>query len=215
MTDPKGLPPTAISQDSIQLSDGDGIKKITRVATFSEDTETASSSIIRRVVESAEDSDPIAESVRSVTEKSTWAMHQVHEVQKQVETYYQFLFLRADSQPVVGLQDWSTSQWAKQLNSHMDQANELVKHILGPEYKTGTHGSRSNALARAIKEKLHDPLPASVWKEVIEFQNVCLNVHHSEEQEALTYYMNDGVLAFSVFRRDFPLGVDERVMENK
>ena len=161
MTDPKGLPPSAVSQTAIELSngDGDGIKKIKRVATFAEDTEeTASSETLRR--EESAESDPIADSQRSISEKSTWAMHQVHEVQKQVETYYQFLFLRADSQPVVGLQDWSTSQWAKQLNSHMDQANELVKHMLGPEHTTGKHGSRSHGLARAIKERLHDPLPA-------------------------------------------------------
>ena len=220
----KGLPPVAASQmEDLKIEESLGTGN--RVVEASASNSSASGD---RASVGSPASCPPPRPAPLTEQHSTYFRHELHEIQRDLETHYQFLSLRPEAQPVFGLQDWSTEQWAENLRLHPDDASFLVTAMLGSDAwddSTGITGLRGNVLvpdasraatcARSIKDQLAKPLPQSVWRLVVVFQNICMNKHHQREEKGLFHYMDPSILSFTLFRREFPLGVDDRVDEMK
>ena len=63
-----------------------------------------------------------------------------------------------------------------------------------------------------MKAKTGQSLAMSEWHAVWEFQNAALNAGHAP---AATRYMRPELLSNMLFSRDFPLGVEEAMVEDK
>ena len=67
--------------------------------------------------------------------------------------------------------------------------------------------------ADGIKQKLSESLVMSQWHAVWNFQNEALNAHMNEK--AILHYMTPDILSNMVFDREFPLGVEERIIRER
>ena len=143
--------------------------------------------------------------------------HDLRKVGEAVEPLEQFYFLRADASEVHGLKDWSSAQWAEALASNLDQARDLVAELVPgrPQLEKPRSLSEWEEAASALRSQLSLPLTLAQWKLVLGFQNWVLNKGHHQEEEAQIYYMSSDLLSNCVFDREFPLGVEERVMRDK
>ena len=137
----------------------------------------------------------------------------VKQLGEAVKTMQEFFFLRRDSQPVYGLQDWTESQWAKSLREHPEEAKKIISLILKkPVMNISTEAEAHSA---AIKMKLSGALSSYDWEKVCEFQNKVLNSAFEEEESAVINYLSQPLLSHMMFNREFPLGVEDAIMRSK
>ena len=125
----------------------------------------------------------------------------------------QFYYLRSDAHQLYGLQDWTEAKWADSIAAHPVEAADLLKAVV-PQHQQPEAGNHKHA-AMLIKAKLGDPLSSAKWRAVCEFQNRALNVAHARDEEARVNYLSSTLLSNMLFDREFPLGVEERVMREK
>ena len=131
-----------------------------------------------------------------------------------LENHLEFPFLASDTHPVHGLQDWSTTQWATQIQQHPELSMLLAQMLLD----NGSTGEDPCELALQIKQALRQAQPLSRWRTVVAYQNSCLNDERwlddlEGEGCSSTFYMSSELLSNAVFRRDFPLGVDRAIAQ--
>jgi hypothetical protein len=157
--------------------------------------------------EVAEAFDNIGEKITSISADLRTDMAGVAEV---LENHLEFPFLAADTHPMHGLQDWSTAVWARQIEKNPELSRLLAKALCGIEEDCPTAPSQ---LAALVKSALHSGQPLSKWRTVIAFQNACLNSSHTLDTETEAFYISPDLLSTSIFRREFPLGVDQRVAQ--
>ena len=72
-----------------------------------------------------------------------------------------------------------------------------------------------SGLSDAIRAKLNEPMTLREWRAVCAFQNGVLNAVHEEDAPGALYYMDPAILSNHLFDREFPLGVEDRVMRDK
>ena len=136
------------------------------------------------------------------------------------ESRKQFFFLRSDSNAIHSLKDWSEKQWRDKLvaESLKKEAKVLLKALFGADegarLLSATSGDVDDA-AKLIKQRIGTDLPLSEWRAIITFQNHALNEHHLDEEEGLVGYMESDLLSNYVFNREFPLGVEERLVQDR
>ena len=136
------------------------------------------------------------------------------------ESRKQFFFLRSDSNAIHSLKDWSEKQWRDKLvaESLKKEARVLLKALFGADegarLLSATSGDVDDA-AKLIKQRIGTDLPLSEWRAIITFQNHALNEHHLDEEEGLVGYMESDLLSNYVFNREFPLGVEERLVQDR
>ena len=132
------------------------------------------------------------------------------ELPEALANQFEFLFLNSDSHPVHGMQDWSSAEWATQIARNPELAAELTRSVLGPDII-----GQPAELARLIKKRLSMPLPRAAWMAVIVFQNASMNAQHEADASAGSFYISSAVLSTAMYRRDFPLGIDDQVMASR
>lgn len=73
------------------------------------------------------------------------------DIQRALENHLEFSFLASDTHPMHGLQDWSTAEWAEQIEQHPELSALLAQTILGGELDGSTP---PHDLALEIKKAL-------------------------------------------------------------
>ena len=68
-------------------------------------------------------------------------------------------------------------------------------------------------LAKKVKAALRAGQPLSKWQSVIAYQNAVLNDGHRMDNKDEAFYISPDLLSNAIFRREFPLGVDNRVAQ--
>ena len=130
-----------------------------------------------------------------------------------VEARRQFYFLRKDAHRVYGLQDWTSTAWESALAKHPERAAELRQELSIADDVAATLSVRE--LSEAVRERLSDPMTIRQWRAVCIFQNAVLNAVHEEDASGALYYMEPSILSNHLFDREFPLGVEDRIMRDK
>ena len=138
----------------------------------------------------------------------------VHMPEK-LEPMGQFFFMRADAQPVRGLRDWTEAEWEAALEEYPVVGVRLVNDLRALGGSSFTPEPGPAAEARAIKERVSDALTMSEWAKIVEFQNSCLNQKFQSEQAVQIHYLDANLLSNYVFKRDFPLGVEDGVLRDR
>ena len=124
-----------------------------------------------------------------------------------VETLQQFFFMNKESHAVYGLQDWSEKMWSESIESFPTGAKILAEQLLLKG--DGADGD----MPQLLKQRLGEPLSAREWRFVVEFQNRVLN--QEQTHEAMIHYLSPPLLSNMLFNREFPLGIEGRVMRDK
>ena len=137
----------------------------------------------------------------------------VGKVKGAIKAKRQFYFLRTDAHRVYGLQDWPSSTWEKHVRNHQERGKQLARELSLP-YDAGG-GYTVSGLSDAIRAKLNEPMTLREWRAVCAFQNGVLNAVHEEDAPGALYYMDPAILSNHLFDREFPLGVEDRVMRDK
>ena len=117
--------------------------------------------------------------------------------------------MRADSEPLYGLQDWSHLRWEREL-----QRCPLATRLLLRQLAL-THGDvvDKRVAARDVKARLDGALTLREWEEVLLFQNQAMNCERREGVRPRSRYPHASLLAYTVFHREFPRGIDARYTE--
>ena len=118
------------------------------------------------------------------------------------------LFMRNDVQPLHGLQDWSIEEWTRRLQQNEWNTRALCRHLL----PHATASMESHQIAAALKQRFDDPMTLHDLEEILLFQNQCINDDHLRASPARTRYPHPSLLSYSVFNREWPLGIHERYM---
>ena len=135
----------------------------------------------------------------------------VKHLREAVERMQHFYFMRSDAHAVHGLQDWTVKVWAEALAAFPEEAATLAAG-LGMD---GRGDGEVQDMAEALKQRLGGAMSAKQWRLIVEFQNRSLNHEHSQEGEALVHYLSPNLLANHIFNREFPLGIEGRVLRDK
>jgi len=150
--------------------------------------------------------------IRSMTRR---VGNEIVHIPEKLEPMGQFFFLRADAQPVYGLRDWTEAEWEVAIEEYPEKAHRLVNDLRSTGRNSFVPDAGAAGEARAIKERLGDALTMTEWKLIVEFQNWCTNHKHHQEQEAEIHYLDQDLLANYLFRREFPLGVEDGVLRER
>ena len=123
----------------------------------------------------------------------------------------QFYFLRSDAQEIHGLQDWPAAEWQQHMEAHAPSARRVIETLFGG----GLNCDDFEAASHAIRRQLGEPMRHAQWEAVIAFQNEVLNYEHRQEKEAMLHYMSPQLLSRYLFDLHFPLGVEQRIIEER
>lgn len=131
-----------------------------------------------------------------------------------------FDFMRNDTHPLIGLEDWSSVQWCQQflkdthetdkfLCSFFPTGAQITKEV--EDILNGPHSreEKYEKLADMVTERLNLPLPSFAWKAVTMYQNQCVN---SGREDVARVYIDPRLRANLIFDRDFPLGVEHHLI---
>lgn len=169
----------------------------------SEGPRVANTAAVAVAVEQA--ADKLKNNVQAVTDD-------VKHLREAVERMQQFYFMRSNAHAVHGLQDWTLKVWIESLTAFPEETSNLARGL-------GMAGLIDNgevqALAEALKQRLGGPMTAKDWRLVVEFQNKTLNHEHSQDEAAIVHYLSPALLSNHLFDREFPLGIEGRVLRNK
>ena len=122
---------------------------------------------------------------------------------------FSWRFLRSDSQPMYGLQDWSTTDWQDALMMDDESAR-----IFCADFVPEKDWSDKSSLAMAIREKIDKPLEGFHTLSIAEFQNKHMNRMRNMDKGAKTRYPHPSLLSNAIFNREFPLGMEEKCMQD-
>ena len=101
-----------------------------------------------------------------------------------VQLTEQFYFLCANARETHGLQNWSVAQWHTSMQEHSASARVLICGLFGREPIDTAFDNDDEA--RAVRNKLGEPLKLSQWQSVITFQNEVLNDEQPRESDAVS-----------------------------
>ena len=122
-----------------------------------------------------------------------------------------FHFLRADTLPLHGLQDWSTDRWIKEITQSSKEEKQILNHFLN-----GSEDNNASAsdIANAVKRKIANALHREEWEILVRYQNKRLGFGHAHKLSKHAY-LDDALCATSIFKREFPLGVHPSIFEDE
>ena len=125
----------------------------------------------------------------------------------------QFYFMRSDCQPVHGLRDWTQDEWRCWLARFPRLGDDLARGLL--RWREGeAEDVGPEACAIAIKIKMNQSLTYSDWHLISVFQNRALTAGFGDGDGAIHYFESD-LLSNYIFDREFPLGVEERILQDR
>ena len=140
------------------------------------------------------------------------------QLQQALEPMEQFYFMRNDARPIHGLQNWDLRKWTEALTllPHGAALLSTALQIPSPACDTAERASIVSGdfepLSLSVKEKLTESLTMTQWQAVWTFQNEFLN---HELATGAVNYMTPSLLSNMVFDREFPLGVEDRVIRER
>ena len=118
-----------------------------------------------------------------------------------------FHFLRGDTLPLHGLQDWSMDRWIKEINQSSKEEKRILNTFLG-------ESNKEKDVANAVKRKIATALRREEWETLVKYQNTRLGFGRTHKSSRHAY-LDDSLCATSIFRREFPLGVHPSIFEDE
>lgn len=118
-------------------------------------------------------------------------------------------FMHSDTQPLYGLQDWTTADWKDALDKNEETARQFCAMLVPDGDWTD-----KTTLSKDIKRKIDQPLNMLNVKSIASFQNNHMNRFHRENKGVARRYPHPSLLSNAVFNREFPLGMQESCMHD-
>ena len=139
---------------------------------------------------------------------------------KALQARLRFAFLGEDVKCVHGLLDWNATEWSKEFETYPTESKEFLHMLLG-EVPMKPDGQIDLELAgQKVKVTCAGMLPHHQWLRIVKFQNDCTlrsrpnargGASDAERKES---YLSNALLSNMLFDRDFPLGVEDCVLDN-
>ena len=126
------------------------------------------------------------------------------------EMQERFHFLRGDTLPLHGLQDWSMDRWVKEINQSSKEERQILNKFLGES----NNNTKALDIANAVKRKTAMALRREEWETLVKYQNTRLGFGRTHKSSRHAY-LDDSLCATSIFRREFPLGVHPSIFEDE
>lgn len=132
------------------------------------------------------------------------------DINRALRSKSRFHYMASDSVCVHGLRDWNLSEWQAHLERHPEAARQFLAEFL-PGHDASADGSWAEA-ARLCKARLDLALEAREWDAVVRFQNL-ISQREGAREGHTAQYLEPSLLWNFAFNRDFPLGLEERLVE--
>jgi len=132
-------------------------------------------------------------------------------ISKAITQKSRFYYMSSDSLAVHGLKDWSGEEWAKKFERHPQAATKFCMQFIGGDPQDFDEAHERLDAARQVKARMDDAMEGGEWQQVVRFQNYCTQKEGGRQGNS-DYYMEPSLFWNYVFDRDFPLGVEDRLV---
>jgi len=125
----------------------------------------------------------------------------------------QYKYLQRHTVPLKPLQDWSAKRWTVELKEHGSATAQLLEALEIAALDEEAQSAEEDAkVANMILSKMGAGLSKEQWRVLAKFQQT--NGFHDTQGEK-EYYLDPEMRMNVIFRREFPMGVNQEALEHE